>query len=252
LETVESFAGDERVACPNCKTALNSSYRFCGNCGKEAFVANNLHADSFEYLKPALVFYACTLVLLAVYKFTSSFPEGFEGLLYVTILDVMIMVPFFVLYRDRLINVLFNVRINVWVMGAVLGCAMIGAVIVTYLASFINGSLFDVIYAPYIFEDTNSPILWTVVFTCLMPAIFEELTFRGFLFDSMKDVTTEQGAMYITSFVFGVIHLSFISLIWLVPMGLGLGWLRMKYQTLWYGIVGHFVYNFLVSVPDLL
>jgi uncharacterized protein len=223
---------------------------FCGNCGKEVLSMDSPHQDSFEYLKPALAYYSLTLLLLSIYKFTNSFPEGFEGLIYVTVMDIIIMLPFFVYYRDGLIKALFKVRVKVLVMTCVLLGALTCAVVVSYVANFINESLFDVIYAPYVFEETNSPFLWMVLFTCVMPSIFEELTFRGFLFDSLKEVTTEHGAMYITSFVFGVIHLSFIGLIWLVPLGLAFAWLRMKYKTLWYGIAGHFAYNFFVSVGE--
>ena len=56
-------------------------------------------------------------------------------------------------------------------------------------------------------------------------------------------MTTPTGAVYITAFVFGIIHLAVISMLWLVPLGLIFGMLRAKYNTLWYGVIGHFTYN---------
>ena len=48
------------------------------------------------------------------------------------------------------------------------------------------------------------------------------------------------------------IHLSIISLLWLVPLGLVLGFLRGKYNTLWYGMVAHFTYNFAITIFEFL
>ncbi|TXH26639.1 MAG: CPBP family intramembrane metalloprotease [Cyclobacteriaceae bacterium] len=47
-----------------------------------------------------------------------------------------------------------------------------------------------------------------------------------------------------------MMHLAFISLIWLIPIGLAFGFLRSRYNTIWYGIVGHFVYNFCITVYE--
>lgn len=41
-----------------------------------------------------------------------------------------------------------------------------------------------------------------------------------------------------------------ICMLWLVPGGLIFAFMRMKYNTLWYGIVGHFTYNFVITVLD--
>jgi len=37
------------------------------------------------------------------------------------------------------------------------------------------------------------------------------------------------------------------SLLWLVPIGLAFGYLRDKHNTLWYGMIGHFAYNFSIT-----
>ena len=47
-------------------------------------------------------------------------------------------------------------------------------------------------------------------------------------------------------------HLQIISLLWLIPIGLVFGLLRNKYNTLWYGVIGHFVYNFSITVYEFL
>jgi membrane protease YdiL (CAAX protease family) len=88
------------------------------------------------------------------------------------------------------------------------------------------------------------------LFIAVQPAIFEEITFRGFLFNNLKQVSGGPSAVYITGFVFGMMHLALISLLWLVPIGLAFGYLRNKYNTLWYGVIGHFTYNFIIVMND--
>jgi uncharacterized protein len=129
--------------------------------------------------------------------------------------------------------------------------AITGGFMVSFFAKIINVSIFDdIYYNPYLFQDTAQPFLWAIVITCVQPAIFEEVAFRGFLYTNLQTLTSSLNAVYVTAFMFGVLHLSFISLLWLVPIGLIFAWLRMKYNTLWYGIAGHFFYNFTIMVIE--
>ena len=66
-----------------------------------------------------------------------------------------------------------------------------------------------------------------------MPAIFEELGFRGFLLSNLLKITEVDQAVYVSAFLFAIIHLSFISLFWLIPFALFLGFTRIKEQTIW-------------------
>ncbi|HYF70621.1 MAG TPA: CPBP family intramembrane glutamic endopeptidase [Ohtaekwangia sp.] len=86
--------------------------------------------------------------------------------------------------------------------------------------------------------------------SCILPAVFEEVAFRGFMFTNLQAVTNTKSVIYITAFLFGVIHLSFISLLWLIPIGIVFAVLRARYNTLWYGVVGHFTYNFTITLIE--
>jgi membrane protease YdiL (CAAX protease family) len=190
-------------------------------------------------------------VLIAAYGLTDIFPEGFEGLAVISAIDVVLVIIFWAFYF-REIKPLFSIsRINIGVMGLTMVGAVIAGILVTGLADVIQFSIQDdVFYSTYLFEDTSNAFLWAVLFICVQPAIFEEVAFRGFLYSNLEKVTTAQGAIYITAFIFGIIHLAVISMIWLVPGGLIFAYMRMKYKTLWYGIVGHFTYNFTITIID--
>lgn len=248
METIES--SESPVVCKNCQHVVNSDDRFCGQCGKELHTVSkeNLE-DVFDTLKPSLLYYFITLLLLASYKLTSVFPVGLEGMVGVTIVDVLIVIVFWI-HDYRNLRPLFsfaNVSLKILTL-TVIG-AVVGSVVVSIVADIINLSFHDdVFYDTYLFADTTYPFVFATLMIAAQPALFEEVAFRGFLFNNLKRVSGGVNAVYVTGFIFGIMHLQVVSLIWLVPIGLAFGMLRNKYNTLWYGIIGHFTYNFFITL----
>ncbi len=245
--TVESIA-----CCSKCETPLKGDERFCGNCGSE--IGSLLPEAAYQTpdaLTPAMLYYFVTLVLLATYKFTPIFPEGLHGSIVISALDAAVVIGFWI-YLWRTVESIFSLRgIRVGIVAAIIGGTLVAAALVSLVADYINLTVLeDVYYSPYLFEDTANPFLWTVILTCVFPAVMEEVAFRGFLFENIKALTSEKGALYVTSFLFGILHLSAISLLWLIPLGLAFGWLRMRFNTLWYSIIAHFAYNFFISIIE--
>lgn len=226
---------------------------FCGHCGKAKDLVEEEYRDVFEVLQPTLLYYFLTLALLATYKFTPFFPEGLEGMLIVTVLDVIIVIAFWI-HHNQEIKPLFSLsQIKVSILLLTIVGAVVGSILVSFIANFINLSINDdVFYNTYLFEDTSYPFLFATLLIAVQPAIFEEVAFRGFLFNNLKRVSSGMSTVYITGFVFGIMHLQIISLLWLVPIGLVFGLLRNKYNTLWYGVVGHFTYNLSITVFEFL
>jgi membrane protease YdiL (CAAX protease family) len=241
-----------QVHCQHCNGNILPSDRFCGYCGKEIHIDRSADSqDVFTTLAPTLVYYFVTLVLLAAYKLTDLFPEGFEGMLIISILDIGFVLGFCAYYFKDLKPLFSTYQLNFGIILLTLAGALIGAVVISFVADIINISIQDdVFYSTYLFEDTSNPYFWAILFICVQPAIFEEVTFRGFLYTNLEKVTSVRSVVYITGFIFGVIHLSFISMLWLVPIGLIFAFMRMKYNTLWYGIIGHFTYNLGIVLID--
>ena len=125
------------------------------------------------------------------------------------------------------------------------------AFLVYYGIEWLNGVLdwYDEnIYEEYIYYENT--LFWAILFTTIIPPIFEELAFRGFLFNEMRKVSSVQVTIIGTSFLFALVHFSLISFIWIFPFGLFLGYLRQRYNTLWLCMVAHFIHNFLVLMLD--
>jgi membrane protease YdiL (CAAX protease family) len=240
--------------CPHCSGIVQQGDHFCGTCGKEIRALEQDFADredAFTILQPTLAYYGITLLILATFKLTSLFPEGFKGMLAITIIDTIIVVAFWSL-SFRELRPLFSFKnVQSKLVALTIVSAMVASVVVSAIADFINISISDdVFYSPYLFDDTDYPLLFAVLFIAVHPAIFEEVAFRGFMYNNVSRIASPRSAVYITGFVFGIIHLAIISMLWLVPIGLIFAWLRWKYNTLWYGMIGHFVYNFSITVLE--
>lgn len=254
MEKNDSDITDEFL-CHSCKGKLKLTDTFCGHCGKE--IVNNGIAESkidvFQELLPTLLYYFITLILLGFYKLTTLFPEGFEGMVIVSVIDVFIVCIFWANWFKEL-KPLFSLKeIKIKIILLTMGAALAGSAVVSFLANLIQVAISDdIFYNYYLFEDTSYPKLLAILFICVQPAIFEEVAFRGFLFSNLQKITSSIGALYITSFLFGIMHISIISLLWLVPIGLAFAALRMRYNVLWYGIIGHFTYNFGVILIEFL
>jgi sodium transport system permease protein len=92
-----------------------------------------------------------------------------------------------------------------------------------------------------------SPVLVLVSFA-LTPALFEEFFFRGFVFSSLNQMS-RPGAIIVSAVLFGLFHVvtgSVLAVERFLPttlMGLFLGWLAFRTQSLWPGIILHAVHN---------
>lgn len=242
----------EPIRCTTCQAIISPSDLFCGNCGEDLTKTEvEEEQNVFTELQPTLLYYFSTLVLLATYKFTNVFPDGLEGNILVTGIDVIIVIAFWILYFDK-IGALFSLKgFRLRIAAIVILASALGSFIVSKIADFISLSIYDdVFYSTAIFQETTYPILFATLLIAVQPAIFEEVAFRGFIYENLKKITGKISPIYITSFIFGMIHLQIISLIWLIPLGLGLGFLRYKYNTLWYGVIAHFTYNFSITIGE--
>ncbi len=83
----------------------------------------------------------------------------------------------------------------------------------------------------------------------LVPALFEELFFRGFLFSAVERLWSPRAVIGATGLAFGLFHVvvtDSLALERLPPsflMGLVLGWVRWRTHSVWPGVLLHCVHN---------
>lgn len=233
-----------KKACVQCDALMDAAGKFCPACGARQNSANTLSVDNrWMLLKQAALFYGIHILVCAVSKFVSFF----DTLMWELTVDVVLWVTSVAFFADKWVENkrLFNWRSFSWPkLAAYLAIAMTGALLVHYSVGWLNLTLFSKDEQYYIFGNHKVLNIITVIFfTAITPAIFEEIGFRGYLLNTLLEVADASQAIYISAFLFAIIHLSFISLFWLIPFAIFQGYMRLKEDTLWYGIFFHFAFN---------
>jgi membrane protease YdiL (CAAX protease family) len=129
--------------------------------------------------------------------------------------------------------------------------ALINSNLLEYLFYFGNRKL-PINYGVYLLDYK---ILIVFIFYAMLPAIFEEFFFRGLIFDKLKLIYSPNKSIIISSILFCLVHLvygSFIFILFIFPISIFLGYLRNRFNNLFYPIVAHFIYNFFVILLPLI
>jgi len=96
------------------------------------------------------------------------------------------------------------------------------------------------------FLSMNSPmdLLFNLFLIALIPAIGEELFFRGIVQKKLANILkSSHVAVIITSFIFSAIHMQFFGFLPRFILGLILGYLFYYSANLWMSVLGHFINN---------
>ena len=92
--------------------------------------------------------------------------------------------------------------------------------------------------------DTIGGLLVNLLVIALIPAIGEELTFRGMLQQSLtKRIKNVHVAVLLSAFIFSFIHFQFYGFLPRMFLGMLLGYMFYYSGSLWTGILMHFVNN---------
>ncbi|WP_411765949.1 lysostaphin resistance A-like protein [Winogradskyella sp. A3E31] len=192
------------------------------------------------------------LYAVIAYFLFSEYPESLNLDLAVETVFALLVLGFSFLDYKRILKLYQLPKLNIKIIGFTFLFPIVSALTVYFSIEFINTHLFESIGENYFYSYMylDNPLPWAILFVAITPPVFEELAFRGFLFNQLEGIISTKATIIATAFIFALIHFSFISLLWIFPFGLLLGYLRSKYQTLWYGIVIHFIHNFIVLMID--
>ncbi|MEM1303782.1 MAG: ABC transporter permease subunit/CPBP intramembrane protease, partial [Planctomycetota bacterium] len=96
---------------------------------------------------------------------------------------------------------------------------------------------------------SGAPLALVLLLTAVLPAICEEITFRGFLLGGLRKAVGPVTAIVLSSVAFGFVHTILQQSLGAVFLGLFLGYLTVKTQNLLPAIAFHGFYN---SLPILI
>jgi len=247
----DEFPG--KKPCIQCGTLIALDGRFCNQCGAmQAARQTNAPVNSWGLLQQAGLFFGIDIVVCALAQFVDAL-KTFSFFLFSDIVMAISAVLFFCLNRKENKSLLIWHNFSWQKLAAYGAIAMAGQLVVHYSVGWLNLVVYskDEDYVQHLNGNFLGALL-VVFFTAIMPAIFEELGYRGYLLQTMLKIADKEQAVYITSFLFAFIHMSFISLFWLIPFALFLGFVRIKENTLWYGVFFHFCFNLTACIFQLL
>lgn len=212
-----------------------------------------MYQEKESSLTKVITFYVITIIFIVVTYFLSDhFFQNFTVELIIEI-SFAVFVLAFALSNFKEIQKLYRIpKLPIGAYILTILVPIVSGFVVYFGIDFIN-ELIDPLASTNTFEEYSYleyPLLWAIISIAIMPPIFEELAFRGYLFGVLKKITSDQITIIATSFLFALVHFSFISLLWIFPFGLFLGYLRKKYNTLWLCMIAHFIHNFIVVMLD--
>ena len=96
--------------------------------------------------------------------------------------------------------------------------------------------------------ETLPELIVVLVIIAVIPAIVEELLFRGLIQSSVEKGSTPVMGFIFTGILFGVFHLNPFTFVALAVIGIYLGFLRFKSKSIWVPIFAHFYNNAFVCL----
>lgn len=239
-------------SCNECNSEVKGFHRFCHHCG--AYLGPEAHREDIfnnVQLRMAFVFYGLNLLLCLLVKYTSWF-HSYDQMFWMELILAMVAIAFAYFNKNEILSLLAVKRLRFPIIAVIMVLAIITSWLVNISIRELNISLFksdNSYYGGY--QIYIAPQLVMIYSIALMPAIFEELAFRGVLYQYLSSILHERLVVLVTACMFAALHLNFLSLIWLLPFGIFVGFLRRKYNTIWYGIIFHFVFNLTACLIDL-
>lgn len=125
--------------------------------------------------------------------------------------------------------------------------AIITVISVNILTQYINYPIIKFIKLPAgngtIYNSTYELII-TIILLCVIPAMFEEVLFRGIILEELSDrFSSRRGAIFITAAIFAAVHLDFSNLIPQFILGAILCHITLAEKSVLTAMIAHFANN---------
>lgn len=238
--------------CQECSQPVRDDHNYCAHCGAH-LPAQEATVNIFNNfsLRQVFLFYFVYLFICLLVRYTHWF-DSYDQMFWIEIAIAGFTTWFAWQNRKQLLPVLRFNNFNWRILIVVLAIAVVASCIVNMGMRQVNVSFFGADVSYYnAYRLYFFPVATMIYSIAIIPAIFEEVAFRGVVYNYCASFLDDKLVVAVTAFLFGVMHLSLLSLVWLVPFGFFIGHLRRKFNTLWYGILFHFAFNFTAVVIDL-
>ena len=253
-EPSPTVAGSDRKFCPRCGAPWDPAWTDCLHCQKLAVAAvrKTKAARNGLRLRAGLSLYFALLGSMIVFALIAM-ESGIDGADYMAIATLSlagITVLWVIGTRRHLLPVLRATSSWRWLISGVsigsgtfiIATMLLRAVIAwtgidkgTYLDSFTD----------------NGGWPMAILLVCVFPGIFEELAFRGVIYESMRSALGLREVIVVSGLMFMILHLSPLSFPHLAVIGIALGIVRHRSGSLYPCMVAHFTHNFLCVLEEM-
>ncbi|NOS99522.1 MAG: CPBP family intramembrane metalloprotease [Phycisphaerales bacterium] len=94
----------------------------------------------------------------------------------------------------------------------------------------------------------SMPLWFVGLVLALVPALSEELFFRGFLLSGLRSSMRPTPAILIAAIAFGLFHFLAIRMVTTVALGLLFGWIAWRTWSIWPGVAAHICHNAILAI----
>ncbi len=134
--------------------------------------------------------------------------------------------------------------------GSVLSLGVVGGMAVAVFANLVAGWLMSGMSAlgipepemPDLIQPTMVSFLLNLISTAVLPALIEEMIFRGYILGALR-AHGDGIAVVLSAALFGIFHGNVLQLPFAFILGLALGYLMVKTDSIWPAVFLHFTNN---------
>ena len=250
--------------CPRCGCDLLEDALFCGQCGLSLPEVNptdpsdascfSENKSVWEWISPTIRLWVFVLLINGILGLLSHALDVSSPIydLGAQALSALVILIFCFEDRKQLTPLLdkFGYR------GSRSFSEILGSLLFLYLFMWLYFELatsigFEDISLLADYKAHNWPIWSAFILICLLPGIFEELAFRGYIQTRLERVGDAREALVIQAAMFSVLHILPAVFISHLVIGLILGIVRNRSQSLYPGMLIHIAWNAIVLVEEI-
>jgi uncharacterized protein len=260
---VEPPIAADGAQCPNCQAKLRPMVRFCAACGHRLRVSalpprrvRSMEIRSRrithirEIRRVSWLFGALLLSSLAFGMLMRAGGSAWLGVAF-SVVDAVVVCSFARAFRAD-ISPLFrapHLARRAWLELLAVTAGML-AVLIGYFALLSRAGV-PILRVSEALAWPGGSLGALLLIAVALPAVFEELAFRGVILTALEKVFSYRETLVIQAALFSVLHLTPIAFPSHFLMGLCLGWLRLRTRSLYPSIAAHAIWNGLALSYEL-
>ncbi len=186
----------------------------------------------------------CLVTLLIFYYLVAFFSQN-QALVPAQILLLGLPAVFFLPVRLK----------NIWSGGNTFHSLIKYAVITVFLTLLMNGGSYlqeqlgwsapelDAMMDQLLHTGTIRGFFWDVFALAIVPAICEELMFRGLIQNELEKSFSSTWVIFLSGLIFALYHLNPWNFVFILILGCYFSWLKIKTQSFALSMLAHFINN---------